>query len=232
MPFVHPQQDVVVEVHSGLFRNGTRLANVGLFKPVSFLGRSVVDEFRGFRVNRLDPETELAYLATHWIEERRCFGTAMIPILDLAFVLNRLPENFNWVRLLDDLADSPAAPYVRVALAFLHDRVGIRLPGKVRQQFDELKSPPGAIVDKWLHKMIERYAIEDRPFGPFLTSTMAEITWDVLMRPHSGWLNYLSLPWYLLFPPQYPQRFNPTFQLRRFKAAFRRKNSRETETSI
>lgn len=231
MPFVHPRQNIVVEVHTGLFRTGTRLASAELFKPESILGHCAMDEFRGYRINRLEAETELAYLAAHWIEERRCFGTAMIPILDLALLLSQLPENFGWSRLLNSLSDSPAAPYVRVALSFLHDRVGIRLPDDVRQQLDELKSPPGAIVDQWLHLMIDRHVIQGRPFGSFLTATMADAAWDTLMRPYPGWMNFLSLPWCLMFPSEYPQRFNPAFQIRRIKSAFRRRKNHGTDTS-
>jgi len=231
MPFVHPGQNVVVEVHTGLFPPGTQLADARLFKPESFLGRCLPDEFRGYRVQRLDAETELAYLAAHWIAERRCFGTAMIPIIDLAIMLRRHSSNLGWDRLLGDLARSPAAPHVRVALSFLHDRLGIRLPDSVRLQLNELNYPPGAIVDTWMHHMIERHVIGGQPFGSFWTKNMAITAWDALLSPRSGWLNILFLPWFLVFPPGYSQRYNPAFQLRRLKSALHRKNGGGAESS-
>jgi hypothetical protein len=222
MPFVHTGRQIVVEVHTGLFPPATRLASTELFKPESLLRRCVPDEFRGFRIKRLDDETELAYLATHWINERRCFGTAVIPMLDLAQLIRRLPAGFDWDGLFAALNNSPAAPYVRVALGFLHDRAGIRLSAVNRQGLTDLASRPQAVVDPCLHRMIERHALAAIPFGRIWTRNMANVVWDTLLQPGPGWSNLVSLPWRLLFPPSQPRRYDPRFQLRRLMSPIRR----------
>jgi hypothetical protein len=222
MPFVHARKHIIVEVHTGLFPPATRLADCELFKPESILRRSVADEFRGFRIKRLDDETELAYLATHWINERRCFGTAVLPILDLAQLIRRQPAGFDWDWLFRVLNDSPAAPYARVALGFLHDRVGIQFSTANRQRLANLTTRPQAVVDPWLHWMIDRHALAAVPFGKFWTRNMANSAWDTLLAPGPGWVNLASLPWSLMFPSRHPRRYDLRFQLRRLASPFRR----------
>jgi hypothetical protein len=222
MPFVHTGKQIIVEVHTGLFPPATRFASTELFKPESLLRRCVADEFRGFPIKRLDDETELAYLATHWINERRCFGTAVIPMLDLAQLIRRLPAGFDWDGLFRALNNSPAAPYVRVALGFLHDCVGIQLSAVNRQGLADLAARPQAVVDPCLHRMIARHALAATPFGRFWTRNMANVVWDTLLQPSAGWINLVSLPWRLLFPPRQPRRYDPRFQLRRLMSTWRR----------
>jgi hypothetical protein len=228
MPFVHTRKKIIVEVHTVLFPPATRLASTELFRPESILRRRVVDEFRGFHINRLDDETELAYLATHWINERRCFGTAVIPMLDLAQLIRRQSAGFDWDGLFKTLNNSPAAPYVRVALGFLHDRVGIRLDIANRQRLAELVTRPQAVVDPCLHWMIDRHALAAAPFGRLWTRNMANVAWDTLLAPNSGWANLVSLPWCLMFPPSQPRRYDLRFQLRRLMSPIRRGGNHES----
>lgn len=228
MPFFHTRNGIVVEVHTGLFRPETRFADGELFGPEAIRRRSLVDDFRGFPVRRLDAETELAYIATHWINERRCFGTATIPILDLALLIRRLPDSFDWEALLARMADSPAAPYIRVALGFLHDRLGIHLATEIRRRLDRLTPPPRAVVDPLLHRMIDRHVMAGRSFGRFWTPSMANVAWSTLLAARPGWLNILSLPWRLAFPPGQARRYDPGFQLRRWRSAIRRHDDRES----
>jgi len=228
MPFIHSRNGMVVEVHTGLFRPATRLAHGELFRPETIRRRSLVDDFRGFPVRRLDAETELVYLAAHWINERRCFGAATIPILDLALLIRRLPDSFDWDGLLTRMADSPAAPFIRVALGFLHDRLGIHLNPEIRRRLDRLRPPPRTVVDPLLHRMIDRHVMAGRAFGLFWTQNMANVVWDALLAPRSGWLNILSLPWRLAFPPEQARRYDLGFQLRRWRSAFRRRGHRES----
>jgi hypothetical protein len=228
MPFVHTGKRIIVDVHTGLFPPATWLAGTELFRPESIPRRCVADEFRGFRIKRLDDETELAYLATHWINERRCFGTAVIPMLDLAQLIRHLPAGFDWDGLFRALSNSPAAPYVRVALGFLHDRVGIRLSAANRQGLAKLAACPQAVVDPWLHWMIGRHALAAAPFGRFWTQNMANVVWDTLLQPGAGWINLVTLPWRLLFPPRQPRRYDPRFQLRRLMAPWRRGDNNQS----
>lgn len=228
MPFFHSRNGIVIEVHTGLFRPATWFAHGELFGPEAIRRRSLVDDFRGFPVRRLDAETELVYLAAHWINERRCFGTATIPILDLALLIRRLPDSFDWDGLLARMADSPAAPFIRVALGFLHDRLGIHLDPEIRRRLDRLRPSPRTVVDPLLHRIIDRHVIAGRPFGRFWTPSMANVAWDALLAPRSGWLNILSLPWRLVFPPGQARRYDLGFQLRRWRSAFRRRGHRQS----
>ena len=226
MPFVHGRKQLVVEVHTGLFPPADLLGSSKLFKPESLLHRCVADEFRGFRINRLDDETELAYLATHWINERGCFGTALIPMLDIAQLIRRQSAAFDWDWLFSALNDTPAAPYVRVALGFLHDRVGIQLSTANRQRLVDLASRPQGVVDYWLHWMIDRHALRAASFGRYWTRNMANTVWAALLAPYPGWINLVSLPWALGFPPNHPRRYDLRFQLRRLMSPIRRGDHR------
>lgn len=222
MPFMHARTGVVVEVHTGLFPPDSRLGSVELFRPGSFWPRRVTGEFRGFRIHRLDGETELAYLASHWINERRFFGTAVIPMLDLALLIRNQPAGFDWNRMFRAVAGTPAAASVRVALGFIHDRVGVRLPAAVRRQLAGLNSRPQAVVDPLLRWMLDRYAVRAAAFGRLWTRNMANSVWDALLAPRPGWRNILSLPWHLVFPYGHPRRYDLRFQVRRLLSPMRR----------
>lgn len=123
---------MVVEVHTSLFRPATRLTHGELIRLETIRRRSLVDDYRGFPVRWLDAETGLAYLATRWINERRCFGAVTIPILDLALLIRGLPGSFDRNGLLARMADSLAALFIRVALGILHNHIGIHLDPATR----------------------------------------------------------------------------------------------------
>jgi len=226
MPFVHPRHETVIEVHTGLFPPDVPLSGSRNFQRDSVISKTESMQFRGHTVRHLDTETELAYLAAHWINERECFGFAIIPILDLAMLIHQHGEKLDWEHFIASLRYSPEASYVRVALGFVHDRAGIRLPGDFRKQLDRLTAKPGRMVDPVLHRMIQRYAVHGHALGSFWTREVASIVWKTLLMPRSSWMNYCSLSWNILFPPAAPHRYEPSFLVERMRSALRRQRHR------
>lgn len=215
MPFVHPSRPVSIEVHTALFRPGTAPASVRLFSPKLAHGRRRPHRFRAHEVNRLADEIELAYLTAHWLYERKCFGPAVIPILDLTLLLSRMPATFDWEQLLADLSGTIAGSYLRVGLSFMHDRLGLRLPDGVRRRLAGLGTAPGRLVDPVLHRWLDRYALGALPFGRLNSASNVNVAWDALLAPRAAAVSIMALPWNLLFPPAHPRRYDPRFQLRR-----------------
>jgi hypothetical protein len=66
-----------------------------------------------------------------------------------------------------------------------------------------------------LRGLLDRYAMQGRPFGGLASESSVRIVWNALLAPRSAAQNLLSVPWNVLFPPGNPRRFSPGFQLRR-----------------
>jgi len=218
MPFRHPRTGVVVEVHHALFRPNSLLGQTGLFQPGALLKRSLILPFRNFQIRHLDVETELAYLAAHWMNERRFQGTAIIPMMDMSLLLRQQSSSIHWDRFLDSLQDTAAAPHIRIALSYLHDRLNVKLPAMVINRLSRLSSRPGPVVDSRLHRLIDRYALAGTPYGAFQTSHQSNVVWDALMEPRAGWINFLSVPWRWIFPPDQARRYHPGFHWQRLRS--------------
>lgn len=229
MPFVHPRHPLTIEVHTGLFRPGTALAAMGLFDPPRFHARRVPQPFRAHPAHRLPDDAELAYLIVHWLYERKCFGTAVIPVLDLALLLARLRADFDWDGFLAAVAGTPAGAYVRVGLRFLGEHLGVALPGAVRSRLRSLSSRPGALVDRRLHRWLDRHALRGEPFGRLMGANNVNIAWDALLAPRPAWVNLGSLPWRLLFPPEHPLRYDLGFQRHRLTSMVARMLGRRAQ---
>jgi hypothetical protein len=222
MPFVHLQRRIHIEVHTGLLPPGNRSAALSLFQPETLLARRLPDAFREFSTSRLAADIELAYVAAHWLSERTFHGVAVIPVVDLGLLVARARDSLDWDQLLGTLAGTAAGVTLRVALGFLHDRLGVALPPGVRARLRRLSTRPGPLVDRPLHRLIERHALRGTSFGPWRTTFNTGIVWEALLVPRPAWINYLSVPWRLLFPPGQPRRYDLRTPWRRALSAWRR----------
>jgi hypothetical protein len=177
--------------------------------------------FRGHRTNRLCAELELVYTCTHWALERGCFAGGVLPLADVVHQVTRRGGELDWDRLLSDLDDSHAATHVRLALDYLGRHAVIRLPPALPERLTRAQRWPLGPSEPILYRLLDRYAMQGRPFGRLATVNNVRSAWDALLEPRSGWHNLAALPWKVCFPPENPRRFDPIFQLGRLAKTVR-----------
>jgi hypothetical protein len=218
MPFFHPARKIWVEVHTALFSN-TDAASDPVFSPSHVRSQTVPITFRGNATNRLNPEQEMIYIATHWALERKCFAGGVLPFVDLALLIRRHGHALDWENVCGRLRDSRAASYLYLMLRFLEKHDVVSIPAPVMRQLSVVQQYSLGRNETLLHGMIESYSMRGKPFGRVTTEATLGIIWDTLLTPQAAWKNVLKIPGNILFPPGQPRRFNLAFQFARLAGA-------------
>lgn len=218
MPFFHPLRQIWVEVHTALF-SGTQTASDPVFSPSHIGTRAMPITFRGHATNRLRPEQEIIYLASHWALERKCFAGGAIPFFDLALMIRQQGPALDWKDVCARLGDSRAATYLSLMLRFLEKHGVVSIDPADMQPLYGVQRHPLGNNEAILHGMIERYSMCGRPFGRLASEANLGIIWDTLLAPGPACRNLFSVPGHVLFPPGQPRRFSPGFQLARLAGA-------------
>lgn len=214
MPFVHPQKQTWVEVHTALLSN-SEVATDRIFSLSQIQSQIVPITFRGHRTNRLSVEQELIYLATHWALERKCFAGGVMPFVDMLYLLRKHGHEFDWDRLVIWLKDSPAAVYVNLMLGFLVKNGIVSLPSELLTKLAAAQKYPLGASESILYKLIDNYSMRGRRSGAITSEANLSILWETLLLPRPAWENLLTAPWNILFVPENPRRFSPAFQFSR-----------------
>jgi hypothetical protein len=218
MPFFHPARQIWVEVHTALFSNANA-ASDPVFSPSHVWSQTVPITFRGNETNRLNPEQEMIYIATHWALERKCFAGGALPFVDLAFLIRQHGHALDWENVCGRLRGSRAATYLYLMLRFLERHEVVSIPASVMRQLSVVLQYSLGRNETILHGMIERYSMRGTPFGKVTTEANLGIIWDTLLTPQAAWKNVLGVPGNILFPPGQPRRFNLAFQFARLAGA-------------
>lgn len=218
MPFFHPARQIWVEVHTALFSNAN-VASDPVFSPAHIGSQTMPIRFRGNEANRLTPEQEMIYIATHWALERKCFAGGVLPFVDLAFLIHRHGHALDWENVCGRLRGSRSATYLYLMLRFLEKHEVVSIPALAMRQLSAVLQYPPGMNETILHGMIERYTMRGKPFGKVTTEANLGIIWDTLLTPQATWKNVLRVPGNILFPPGQPRRFSLTFQFARLAGA-------------
>ncbi len=89
----HRGDEPLVELH---WRPMSLASYQRAFSPSDLWRRSIHTEIGGKRARLLDPEDELRYLCVHYAAEHR--GKRLIWLIDIARLLQSLPESWEWQR--------------------------------------------------------------------------------------------------------------------------------------
>lgn len=214
MPFVHPTKHIWLEVHTALLSDQS-VALDRVFSSSHIQTQVVPMLFRGHKTNRLTYEQELVYIATHWGLERKCFAGGVIPLIDMIYLIQKHGHELDWNHIVVSLEGSQAAVYVNLMLSFLQKHGLIFLPATVMKRLTSAQKYLLGLNEFILHKLIDNYSIRGRHLGRITTETNLSNVWKTLLRPRAAWRNFLKLPWNILFAPENPRRFSPSFQFTR-----------------
>lgn len=194
MPMFHPRRRVWVEIHRALLPRNSPAGSDPLFSAARIAAELQPSLFRGHRVNRLSPELQLVYLASHWafgLKQER----AVVGMLDVVRLLDGAPR---WTRILPWLDGAFAATYVYLLLTYLAQRGLADLEPNVLPELRRRQRSLARANLATLHAVIDRHAVEGRPFDRIVSERTFGIVWEELLSPGKASGNLLRLGWSLL----------------------------------
>jgi hypothetical protein len=219
-PRLHPRTGVCVEVHRGLLPVGW--VETGPFCEASVRAEKRPGELDGRPVQRLSPELQLVYIATHAALVFHPAAGARA-LLDTLLLLHRAPEALASERLWGWLGDRRIAARLQLLTTSL-ERAGLAPAhtgfARIRPRLAAL----GGVELRILMRLIELYQLRGLPLEDWLGADNRAVVWHALLAtPGSAW-NLARVPWNLMFPPSHPDRFRPRHQLARLRSALFRKS--------
>ena len=215
MPFYHSENNVWVEVHTALFPVKSGIHDSAAFCHNNVMANLVNSQFNSRRVYRLSDELQLLYIASHWCREFKTIGGA-IALFDTLFLLRQHPE-LDWQQVLSWLSDEIIALFLYTEISYLRKNDIQCVPDKFYKQLEMQISPTARLNVKILHSIIENYLVVGKSFGSILTGSNVGIIWGTLLKSDEAFINLMSLPGNILFPPNNPERFNLRFQFQRLR---------------
>jgi len=215
MPFYHSENNVWVEVHTALFPAKSGIHDSAAFCHNNVMANLVNSQFDGRKVYRLSDELQLLYIASHWCREFNTIGGA-IALFDTIFLLRQYPE-LDWQQVLSWLSDEIIALFLYTEISYLRKNDIQCVPDKFYKQLEMQISLTARLNVKILHAIIDRHLVAGRAFGSVLTNNTVGIIWKTLLRPGNPYLNIMSVPLNILFPPNHPRRFDLRFQYQRLR---------------
>jgi hypothetical protein len=217
MPFHHPQQPVCIEVHTALFPAQMAVAGTPSFTLDEVLRQRVPCDFRGYATQRLRPEVQIAYIATH-MAERLTFAREASAFVDIILLLRKYGERFNWDLCLRLLGDGVAVNHLHVVLSYLQRDELVEVPGSVLARLGAGHAGIGPMNLWILHRIIDNYLLSPPKFFGVVTDWTLQLAWESLLQRQPAWHNLLAIPWNVVFIPRHPERFSPAFHWWRLRS--------------
>jgi len=211
MPFHLPEAGLWIELHTGLFPPDEPEGRLSLFTPAAWRSELRESRFAGQPAWRFSPEFQLLYLACHWNGRLKPVG-GVFGLFDALWLLSGAPQ-LDWQQVRVWLKEPLLAHHFGL-LAVCLERFGCLDAPLLSGLPRPLSHKPAAVL-------VQRYLLEGRPPGRWLTQRNRKIVWHCLTGPGPESMRWLRLPWRLLFPPQEQGRYRLAPQLRRLQGMFR-----------
>jgi hypothetical protein len=167
-PFLHPETGVWAEVHRALFPSHSEFGSDEVFNIENLRQQLRPSEFGGRPVRRLSNELQLVYLACHWARRPQVLG-GVVPLVDVIYLLKNT-ELFRWRHVLAWMEDSPmASRHLYLLLSYLEKHRLIDIDPEILHRLCLKSTFLDHLSLQIAHGLIDRYLIDGRNFGPFLT---------------------------------------------------------------
>lgn len=186
-PLRHRALGVIVELHRGLYDDGSPLAAGSLFSADAVLRRAEPALWLGRRVRRLPAELQLAYIAASWFNDMTVLKVqpSFLPSLcDALLLMRHCGAQLDWRRLRGWL-DNPMARGCLYALLAYLPRFGVPpAPTDFMRWLAQAQDVVGPLQLRLIHRMLDHHLVDARP-------------------------------WSYPFPPPMPGRYSPHYQWRK-----------------
>ena len=80
----------------------------------------------------------------------------------------------------------------------------------------------GVLESKIIQGILDTYLIAGKPIPRYVGAWHASALFDALLAPGVPVVKLARIPWNVLFPPAFPERYDPRWQFRRIAALLRR----------
>ena len=222
MPLYCSRRGAWIDVHSNVYPPHHPHAHDPLFS-----WEAIVPELSPLAVGTqtayaMNHELQLVFTSARWAEE---FDSArgLYPILDAALLIQKRGDTLDWDRILALVHESWAGTAMHLMLSYLQRWDLALVPPEVLDTLAARDRHANRIFFPLLHGLITRYAVEGRPFGLAATTEgHLSVVWSTLLRPMSPAANLFAVPFHLACPPGHPERFSPSYAMRRVRAFVRR----------
>ena len=214
VPLFHAERRVWVEIHTSLFPKNTSLQKNTFFDASNVAALSCISPFHGRRVSRLTIELQLAYIASFWIRDLCQEGiqpSYVPPVFDAIYLLKASGGSLRWTSFLERLDNESAILSLYILLTYLSRRDLFHVYPDVLARLASAQRIIGPMELKIIHGMFDNNLIGGKPFTKLFQS------WHVLhnlLVPGSHTAKLLALPWRIVFPPRYADRYGQ-YQLAR-----------------
>ena len=215
-PFMHPQTNVRIEAHRGLFPPNRRIPDDGPLGPENVRAQLVDATFEGRQVYRFVAEMELLYAAAHWAYDMQ-LPLVHVGLVDSLMIMTCEGSGIDWDRVCDWADTRETATPLCVLLGYLaHNRL-VSLAERTSSRLSRAPKSMGRLGKLTLYRIVDTCLAGPSGWGP-LTKNLLEIVWQGLVSPGPRWKKLYSVPFDLVFPPRHPQRFSAAFQIHRLRS--------------
>ena len=225
VPLRHPELDVWVELHHDLFPSLAAVRRSRIFDAGWVAENSIASAYHGRHVLRLSDELQLVYIAAFWVRDlsmHRIHPSFVTPVLDAVCLLASSRRTFDWCRLIDATDNDQAAASLYLLAAFLAETIPGHIPASVVPRLQARQSIVGPLEYRLTRLFLQRYLLGGRRFTLFNSWHV----WSNLLEPGGHAAKLASLPWRIVFPPGYVDRYDPRMQAGRFGRLVRRLGGR------
>jgi hypothetical protein len=178
-PFFNPDTGVWVDVHRALVAPTSELRADGIFSGESLHGHLRPSTFRGRPVRRLSAELQLIHLSCHWAHRLQVLG-GMVAMMDTIYLLKNAPA-IGWEPILHSMEGSVASRYLYLLLTYLTSRQLIDVDPDVVQRLRVTQNALDQLTLDIGHALIDRYVVNGRDFGRFLSERNLGRLWKTLV---------------------------------------------------
>ena len=214
-PFYLEEKNVWVELHTGLFPTRSGLTGPGPFDVEKLPGRIKPTNFCGIPVLALNNEMQLFHTSVHWAEEFRRIG-GMLGLLDLYLFLEQRLDKLNWDWIFSQSTNPAHIAPAQLAISYLTKCDLINPPSDVQSSLKKYgQLCPTAL--RIQHAILDKFVVLGEQPGLFVTDAKLLNTWKTVLHYGNSVLGVARIPWNILFPEDYPERYKLKFQLDRLK---------------
>jgi|GEM_PF-4760997 len=217
-PYYNKKNNVWIEVHNHLFSNTKPVYSDKLFDLENIHQNclKINNDLYGDQTKYICPELQLIYTCTHCAEDFNPHKTG-IQFIDIILLINNHDAGLDWHKISIWLENTISASYVYLILSYLHNNNIIQVPDTF---FDSLKlkhANMSYISRQLLYKLINNYLLGGHSFNRVFNKNNIDIIWTSLLEPSNSFVNLITTPWKILFPPNEVNRYNMHFFLNRIK---------------
>lgn len=164
-PLVHPELDIWIEIHTGLFPAHDELRQGNLFKEEHVVSHSRASTFHQRPVRRLGDELQLAYIASSWMRDLTLSAVSpsfLASLLDVIYLLKHAGTTLSWNSLLRFIDNEAAMASLYVTLAYVarHHLYGV--PRQAMLSVRARQHLVGRFELHAIHAALDRFLVSGR----------------------------------------------------------------------